>query len=103
MKDNNTVIYSSIVKLLENQDDILQEGLCKLREKLKTSERSKVITYRDLNPSMNIKCNLLNLDVPEYMRVEITQLRLSSHTLVSNPFGNHTEHLWGRVGTERRV
>ena len=69
-------MYTSIVKLLENQDDILQEGLCKLREKLKTSERSKVITYRDLNPGMNIKCNLLNLDVPEYMRVEITRLRL---------------------------
>ena len=68
--DNNIIMYSSIVKLLKNQNDILQEGLlCKLRRKLETSESSKDIIYIDLNP--NTKCSL-----PEYMRVGDSSTRI---------------------------
>ena len=80
MEENNKVLASYIEKLLERKNDILQESVRKLKMKVEMSQRSKVITYKDLSPGLN-KCNLYQMEIPEQIRVNITRLRLSSHNL----------------------
>ena len=79
-KDNGTALYFYIDKLMENKNNLIQESLSELKRKITTSDRSKIITYRHLNPTLE-KCNLYNLEIPEFVRMNITRLRLSSHNL----------------------
>ena len=58
----------------------VQESLNEFKRKIAITDRSKVITYLHLNPALE-KCNLYNLEIPEFARMNITRLRLSSHNL----------------------
>ena len=63
-KDNGMALYFYIDKLMENKNNLIQESLSELKRKVTTSDRSKIITYRHLNPTLE-KCNLYNLEIPE--------------------------------------
>ena len=67
-KDNGTALYFYIDKLMENKNNLIQERLSELK-------RKKIITYRHLNPTLE-KCNLYNLEIPEFVGMNITRLRL---------------------------
>ena len=51
-----------------------------LKQQTEVSNKSKMVTYTDLNPTLKKPC-LYTQDVPEHVRIKITRLRLSSHNL----------------------
>ena len=63
-KDNGTALYFFIDKLMENKSNLIQESLRELKRKI---DGSKIISYHHLNPTLE-KCNLYNLEIPEFVR-----------------------------------
>ena len=65
---------------MESQVELVEGSVQELKENIRSSERSKFKTYRDINLKME-KPDLYNLDIPEHMRIKVTRFRLSSHNL----------------------
>ena len=56
------------------------KSLLGVKHQIKVSNKSKMVTYKDLNPTLQKPC-LYTQDVPEHVRIKITRIRLSSHNL----------------------
>ena len=74
------------------------EGLERLRVNINNSEKTRDKTYKEINPSLSISviyCN--DSKIPEYARIVITRLRLSSHRL------RIETGRWSRLPKEERL
>ena len=74
------------------------EGLERLRVNINNSEKTRDKTYKEINPSLStsvIYCK--DSKIPEYARIAITRLRLSSHRL------RIETGRWSRLPKEERL
>ena len=69
-----------------------------MKERVQTSEKSKLVTYRtDMNPEQTVHPIYIDHTVPEYERLVVTRLRLFSHNLAIE------KGRWSRQPKEQRL
>ena len=72
-----------ITELLSHQGNLLQTDINQRKTRIRTSERSKIITYRCINPTLEThSIYKVNLKLDDYLRTDFTRFRLSSHRLL---------------------
>ena len=95
-KDNNTSAYKYLKRLHESSENYIVNSVQELKQQIEVSNKSKMVTYKDLNPTLEKPC-LYTQDVPEHVRIKITRLRLSSHNLKIET------GRWSRLPKEERL
>ena len=74
----------SYINSLLGLDDVLLNGVSKVKDRVRQSERSKYMVYKEMNPSLEVHevyGKEIEAHIPEYMRVSFSRLRLSAHRL----------------------
>ena len=94
-KDNNTSAYKYLKRLNESSENYIVNSVQELKQQIEVSNKSKMVTYKDLNPTLEKTC-LYTQDMPEHVRIKITRLRLSSHNL-------KIDCRWSRLPKEERL
>ena len=84
------------VNNLLNNPDVRTRDIENMRQRVLAAEGSKFVTYREMNPSLDIH-NVYNSDVPEYQRISFSKFRLSSHDLAIE------KGRWSRTPRDRRL
>ena len=100
-RTHNQKLYSYVDRLVSNSD-IISEFSSGLHDKIAHSDRSKFVTYRTINPEFAVHRtytrDIHNVTlIPEYLRVDFTRMRLSSHRL------RIETGRWSRLPREQRL
>ena len=83
---------------LQNCDDFIRKDRDERVERVRTSERTKSVTYRAVNPTMDVHPIYKGCEEPvdDYLRMSFTRFRTSSHRL------RIETGRWSRTPRERR-
>ena len=97
-KLSNPPMWKYIDQLLKD-DDILHNGQENLKQLIKSSEKSKLITYAEMNPEVIVHPVYVRRDavIPEHTRISFTRFRTSSHRL------RIETGRWSRLSREQRL
>ena len=84
---------------LQNCDDFIRKDRDERVERVRTSERTKSVTYRAVNPTMDVHPIYKGCEEPvdDYLRMSFTRFRTSSHRL------RIETGRWSRTPRERRL
>ena len=94
------VTLSRYINNILTVNNHIAEANDNLHERIRTSIRTKFVTYYDINPTMvvpNVYAVNNRSIVPEHYRIAFTRLRLSSHNLKIET------GRWSRIPRERRL
>ena len=81
-EQENIVMHRHIQNLLTTPDNILETNISAVKERIMPSQKTKAITYRELNPDLSIHPVYTGKTiVDDDLRTSFTRLRLSSHRL----------------------
>ena len=96
-RTGNHRMYNHINSILEG-DTSLETALSNLRANIQASDKTKCVTYSRINPTYTIHEVYSNTgNIPEYIRLAFTRLRLSSHRL------RIETGRWSRLAREQRL
>ena len=97
-RSDNPVMTKYIDTLLNEQGDIIEMDITRRKERIKSSERSKMVSYRNINPTFEIHSIYKpGLIVEDYLRTAFTRFRVSSHRL------RIEVGRWSRIPREARL
>lgn len=94
---DNTACAKYISKLLAQDGNFITKDMDNIRSRVRDSNRSKFLSYKDMNPNLNVNCFYLNQSVNELDRINASRIRLSSHNLAIET------GRWSRVLRENRL
>jgi hypothetical protein len=99
-KDAKTPGARYILSLLHQEQDFVTSNLDRIRESVRGSTRTKLMTYiNDMNPELLVHDMYTDRSnsVPEYKRIAFTRLRVISHHLAIKT------SLWSTLPRDRRL
>ena len=99
-RDTNKTMWKYIESVM-NADNVVENGIAEMKEGIQNQPvtATKFLTYRSLNPTLDVHpLYTANAPtIPDYLRIEFTRYRLSSHRLRVE-IGR-----WSRTPPEERV
>ena len=98
VKDAATPMGRYLTELMATDDDPIVTFLQRTKEKVQCSSSSRRVTYRKINPGLEVfKIYNRREVLPEHQRIATTRLRLGSHRLKVET------GRWARIPPERRT
>ena len=85
------------VNALLQKGDIIEDDIREIKLRVRESNGSKFVTYRELNPDLDVCAIYTDNRVNELNRIKVSQLRLSSHNLAIET------GRWSRIPRDRRL
>ena len=100
---SNISTGKNIKKLLESEDHFISEAMNKIIQHTNTSDSSKCLYYKVVNPDMQVHdIYNINYKINELERISWTKLRLSSHSLAIET-GRWNRRGRGRLPLDQRL
>ena len=97
-ESDNKVLHKYISGVLEEAGDIIENDVAKRKEDISVSERTKTVTYRQMNPTLCVHPVYTSKEtVEDDYRTAFSRLRLSSHRL------RIETGRWARIPQEERL
>ena len=81
-RNANTPCARYIRKLLDTNGDLRNKDIETIKQRIRLSEKSKYVTYKEINPDLVISSAYSVNHVIEYQRMSFTKFRLSAHNLL---------------------
>ena len=98
LRRSQTATWRYIDEIMKQNRNYVTDSLEETKQYVRqnSNARSKLATYLDMNTEL-VSPGLYKIDVPEYMRVAVSRLRLISHNLKIET------GRWSRIDRDRRL